>query len=494
MHKNIFFSLIIFVFLSCNNLTSKIILPTNTDTTINVTRSQKSTVIINPTFLGNWQRNYYGDEAPDNLDIHWTCLLGTGETRVGANLVKWSGAGWTGQPLMIRKDDELFIIQGAYDHNLKKIRVSDGKVIAQYQYDDVIKGTASIWAKYDENNNLEDFYILQGSRKGLQYGLNAPLVPSYREVAFSDMSVKWQLNSIKLRSYSRDVDASALILNDTAYIGLENGLFIVFDPDPTKAQMKDGLLQPLIYDVDTLFYPQDANIHGGNLVTESSPSYLNGHIYVTAGSGHVFAYNLKTKSIDWVFDTGSDMDGSPVVTDDSCIIITIEKQYISGQGGVMKLNPSLPPDEAVVWYFPTKNKNFASWLGGVIGSASITDFYFDNLHLAAFVGIDSTLYVIKHDEIDNTKTVFGPMKLHKYPTPKLVFKYQTGPSISTPIIVGNKLIAATYNGVYLFEFDNDLNFKLLAHQNLGSFEATPFVWNKKIYVAGRDGNLYCFGK
>ena len=77
---------------------------------------------------------------------------------------------------------------------------------------------------------------------------------------------------------------------------------------------------------------------------------------------------------------------------------------------------------------------------------------------------------------------------------QLVFKYKTGPSISTPIIVGNKIVAATYNGIYLFEHDEKMKFKLLAHYQTGSIEATPIVHNKKIYVASRDGSLYCFGE
>jgi len=27
----------------------------------------------------------------------------------------------------------------------------------------------------------------------------------------------------------------------------------------------------------------------------------------------------------------------------------------------------------------------------------------------------------------------------------------------------------------------------------GTFEATPFAYNKRIYIASRDGYLYCFG-
>ena len=77
--------------------------------------------------------------------------------------------------------------------------------------------------------------------------------------------------------------------------------------------------------------------------------------------------------------------------------------------------------------------------------------------------------------------------------PEVVFKYRIGESISTPIIVGNKIVAAGYGGIYLFEFDEDLNFKLLEHKELASIEATPVVHNGHIYISCRNGYLYCLG-
>jgi phosphoenolpyruvate carboxylase len=38
----------------------------------------------------------------------------------------------------------------------------------------------------------------------------------------------------------------------------------------------------------------------------------------------------------WKFSLGGDMDGTPVVTHDSALLITLEKQYITGKGGVFK--------------------------------------------------------------------------------------------------------------------------------------------------------------
>jgi outer membrane protein assembly factor BamB len=255
------------------------------------------------------------------------------------------------------------------------------------------------------------------------------------------------------------------------------------------------MYQPQIYkNTDTLYWPSDNNVHRGNLVTEASPARLRDHVYIASGSGHVWGYNLVTQKIDWEYFIGSDIDGSPVVTHDNCLLISVEKQYIPGQGGLLKLDPSKDPKEALVWYFPTQNRNFASWQGGIIGTAAVNDAYRKegDKFLAATMAIDGNLYVIEHNVIDTTKKVKLFDGKTEVPTPKLLFKQSVGGSISTPLIVGNKLIATGYDGTFLFEFDEQYNFKLLAKNDVRC-EATPFVHNRRIYLASRDGYLYCFG-
>ncbi|MEE4196998.1 MAG: PQQ-binding-like beta-propeller repeat protein [Bacteroidales bacterium] len=447
-------------------------------------------------FLGNWQRNYYGENPPDKLDVVWKHYLGKGETVISRNIgtKEWAGAGWTGQPLLVQENNKLFLIQGAYDHHLKKIDAQTGELVWQYAFDDVIKGTGTIWVNKSPDKPENALVILQGSRLGTGNYLDAKHVPSYRAISYFTGKELWRMDQKWTHSYSRDVDGSALILNDTVYIGLENSLFTVFNPDHRKARMKDGMLQPEIFQEIKLYTPEDVSKHKYNVVTESSPALLNDRIYVASGSGHVFGYNLSTRSIDWDFYIGSDMDGSTIVTSDQKILVSVEKQYIKGPGGIFKLNPSRDPEEAVVWYFPTGNNDFAGWEGGVIGSVGINDHYIqpDQNHLAAFVGIDEQLYVVNHQQTDSAGKVLGPDSLTLHNKPRLVFQYHTGPSISTPVFVDDKLIVATYWGIYLFEYDEHNNFVLLDRKP-GSFESTPIVYNQKIYIASRDGYLYCLG-
>ncbi len=447
------------------------------------------------TFLGNEKRNYYGNHADSSLRLNWKTFLGKGTTIVSKakGVEEWYGAGWTGQPLVVDECGKTFLIQGCYDHHLKKIDAATGDVVWQYRYDDILKGTGTLW-KNDSAKNPEDrFLVLQGSRLGVQNSQASAEVYSYRAVSYLRGTEYWRMNIKRGLSYSRDVDASALILNDTAYLGLENATFIAFDPG-RELIAGDSTAAPRIFQELPLYAERDRARHGGNLVTEGSPARLGNHIYIASGAGHIYGYNLNTHQLDWDFYTGSDIDGTPVVTADSCLLVTVEKQYIDGQGGVFKLNPRQKPEQAVVWYEPTEDFNFSSWRGGVIGSASVNDFYVkaSALHLAAFTGIDGVLRVVRYDQLDEVSKSKGPDGKQEFPRPKTIFTARIGPSISTPILVGNKLIAAGYNGLHLFAYDSLGNFKKLAFQ-AGIFEATPVVDRGQIFIASRDGYLYCFG-
>ncbi len=450
------------------------------------------------TFLGNAQRNYYGNDAPDALRVHWKRYLGKGKTIVSKKLgeKEWAGSGWTGQPLLVYEDGHPFLIQGAFDHKLKKIDAVQGDVRWQYVFDDVIKGTGTIWLNKNASTLEESVLILQGSRLGYGNEFYLRNIPSYRAISYFSGKEIWRMNVKRTASYSRDVDGSAVVLGDTAYIGLENGIFVIFNPAPADVSEIDRLLQPQVHREIQLFDRQDIVRHGGNLVIESSPCVFNQHVYLTSGSGHVYGYNLQTGTVDWDYYIGADLDGSPVVTADSCLLVTVEKQYIAGYGGVLKLDPRQDPKQAVVWFFPTGNDTLESWAGGVIGSTGINDRtkFSTDQNLCAFTGIDGYLYVVNYRELDNDQgKIPGPNGKGSYPQPCLAFKKEIYPSISTPIFVGRKLIAAGYGGLYLFEYDAELKFKLLAKWISSAFESTPIVFDRKIYIGSRDGYLYCFG-
>ena len=183
------------------------------------------------TYLGNETRNFYGYNPPLKLDIIWKHFLGSGKTVVteeeGTEI--WYGAGWTGQPLIIREKDKDFLLIGAFDYNLKKIDVATGKLVWQYRYDDIIKGTGTFCVNQESTDPEKKYYIIQGSRKGYENPQSPDSISSFRAVSYLSGKELWRMRIKKTDSYSRDVDGSTLVINDTAYIGLENGLLMVFD-------------------------------------------------------------------------------------------------------------------------------------------------------------------------------------------------------------------------------------------------------------------------
>lgn len=448
--------------------------------------SQKDYQIIVGSFLGDEKRCYYGSEPPSSLELIWKCWLGGAPSHMPFNDAGTNmryGAGWTGQPLLFKEKDKLYIIQGSYDFNLRKIDAETGDVVWKYSFDDAIKGTGTLYNnKYAESEESK-LTILQGSRQKFGYEYN------YRSVSAINGEELFRMKIERTRSNSRDVDGSALIVNDTAYIGLENGIFKVFNPDDGYSFKNGKYYEPEEYNEVNLFSNSDLGKRGGNIITESSPAYLNGRVYVAAGSGYVYGYNIAKGEIDWEFFIGSDLNGSVVVTEDSCLLVPVEKQFIPGNGGVLKLNPK---SNEILWYFPVGNKQLLSWDGGVIGSACVNDKYKDksSKSLAAFAGIDGYLYVVDYKNTDGDAISFdGKTVVSK---PELIFKYKIGASISTPIIFKDKLIAAGYGGIFLFEFDSDYNFTLLDKKPY-TFEATPISYKNRIYIASKDGWLYCLG-
>ena len=460
--------------------------------------AQTPFTLINPTYLGNEKRNYYGNKAPDRLDIIWKIQLGEGITKIGQKEHIWKGSGWTGQPLMVEENDTLFLIQGSFDHHLKKIYAANGDIKWEYEFPDAIKGTGTLWAPPGSKDKKHQLIIIQGSRRGPKYSTWSSHLHPLRAVSYVTGEEIWRYNVRRGASYSVDVDGSALLIDDIVYLGLENGYFVVFDPSPENTEVYQEYRRPLNREKHPLFEETDKILHGQNLITESSPSRLGNRIYIVAGSGHVYGYNLTTRKIDWDFYVGADMDGSPTVTYDNCILVSVEKEYIDGKGGVFKLDPSKPADSScVVWYFSTENdtSNKTIWEGGVIGSASVNDLTRPSYmpHLAGFSAIDGYFYLVEHDKLDTVK-VWGPNRKYHYPTPKFIASRWVGPGISTPLFVGNRMVVASYSGISLFEYMPDNKVTRLQRRYIGSVEATPFIFNKRIYVGSRDGYLYCLGE
>lgn len=461
-------------------------------------------------FLGDETRRYYGEgPVPEKLEVIWRTSIGSGTTGGTASSngepVVWAGTGWTGQPALVREGGKLYLLVGGFDHNLVKIDAETGKELWAYQFDDVIKGSPTVFRMPDTGR----LAVVCGSRRGFPRAIGDPSIAPVRCVDFETGEELWRMTAPTSKSYSRDADSSPILIGDTLFVAIETGH--VYAVDPTATEQRGGYRWPVVKAQQLLLGTNPAG-HGGNLVLESSPSVIDNTLYLASGAGDVYGLSLADLSVTWNYWIGSDLDGSPVTTEDGHILQAVEKQYIPGNGGVLKLDPRKPPAEAVAWFFPTANRAFGDWQGGVIGSVSVNDEYGSALSrpaLASFIGIDGNLYVVSQDETEGTTS--DPQGKPGIPVPKLVFKDNVGGAISTPIMVDNYVIAAGYDAlvhVYRIDYQAPGGVPLKDRSGAewtvgvtevatfaggGSYESTPIVWQGRIYIGSRSGFFYCLG-
>jgi len=444
------------------------------------------------TYLGDNERNYYGNLAPSKLRVKWKTPLGSGKTTFGLSDIRtWKGVGWTGQPLVIQEGNEIYLIQGTLSHHVKKIRARDGAVIWSTSVGDVIKGTPTF---IDVGGPAETRYtLIVGSRSGFGQHWRTGTAYSLHGISYTTGKKLWRHNSRATASNSRDVDASAVVLGSKAAIPLENGYFTVFSPDVRKAAKGTGLPAPRISKQSLLYKESDFALYGSEVCCESSPTMVGSTAYVAAGAGRVYACGLgffggtSTK-----LDIGGDLNGTMPLTNDKHLLLGIEKQFIAGQGGVVKFSTG----GKVKWFHPLPDRKWYTWNGGLVGSPAVNHRYQSTISkdLACFVGVDGNLTLIDHKKLQPGTMNWGPRRKQQYPAPLVLdtVKLPQG-SISTPLFVGDKIIVGYDNGMDLYQVTPAGKMVRLDRLSGPMFDATPVVWNGRVYAGSKNGFLYCLG-
>lgn len=444
------------------------------------------------TYLGDNQRNFYGNQAPTKLRVKWKTALGSGKTTFGTGDTRtWKGAGWTGQPLVIQEGAEIYLIQGTLSHHVKKIRARDGKVIWSTSVGDVIKGTPTF---ADVGGPAESRYtLIVGSRSGYGQHWRTGTAHSLHGISYITGKKLWRHNSRTTASNSRDCDASAVVIGSKAAIPLENGYFTIFSPDVRKARMVDGFPAPKISKQFLLYKESDRALYRSELCCESSPTMIGSTAYVAAGVGRVYSCGLgffggaKPK-----LDIGGDLNGTMPLTNDKHLLLGIEKQFITGQGGVVKFSTG----GKVKWFHPLPDLKWYTWNGGLVGSPAVNHRYNSTVSkdLACFVGIDGNLTLINHKKLQPGVTNWGPRRKKQYPAPLVLDKVKLPQgSISTPLFVGDKIIVGYDNGMDLYQVTPAGKMVRLDRLSGPMFDATPVVWNGRVYAGSKNGYLYCLG-
>jgi outer membrane protein assembly factor BamB len=466
-------------------------------------------------FLGGAERNFYGiGPVPEKLNVIWRFRLGSGKTSGTASSkgpTVWSGSGWTGQATIVRDKGRLYVIASSYDHKLRRIDAETGEEVWAYEFPDVIKGTNTVFVNPSPTGEDDRLLVVCGSRRGFGIALGAADVAPVRCVTFGSGKEVWRLPAPRTKAYSQDADSSGLLIGGSYYQAVETGY--IYRLDPTSTSAWGSFRKPKQLASALLYETSDSAKHGGNLLPEGSPTVVGDRLFISSGAGHVYGLSLPDLKKVWDFKTGSDLDSSAPLTKTGKLVVGVEKQYIAGKGGAMMLDVSKPPAQAVDWYFPTGDRKFGDWLGGIIGSCSINDEYDpegSRPALAAFSAIDGNMYVVSQDQMA-PGTAKGFDGKTDYPTPIMVAKKNIGGAISTPIMVDDYVIACGYDAkvhVYKITYDAPKGVQLKARNGkpvsvavnevasfaTGGIESTPVVWRGRIYIGSRDGWLYCLGE
>ena len=444
------------------------------------------------TYLGDNQRNFYGNRAPSKLRVKWKTPLGTGKTMFGVGDVRtWKGAGWTGQPLVIEENGELYLIQGTLSHHLKKIRARDGRVMWSTSVGDVIKGTPTF---VDVGGpDATRYTLIVGSRSGFGQHWRKGTAYSLHGISYLTGKKLWRHNSRPTASNSRDCDASAVVVGRKAAIPLENGFFTVFSPDVRKSQKAPELPTPKIYKQFQLFQKGDLGLYRSELCCESSPTMVGSKAYVAAGVGRVYRCGLGFfGGARTALEIGGDLNGTMPLTNDRHLLLGIEKQFISGRGGVVKFSPS----GKVRWFHPLPDRKWYTWNGGLVGSPAVNHRYQSTVSkdLACFVGVDGVLTLINHQKFQPGVVNPGPRRQKQFPAPLVLdqVKLPQG-SISTPLFVGDKIVVGYDNGMDLYQVTPEGKMVRLDRLVGPMFDATPVVWDGRVYAGSKNGFLYCLG-
>jgi outer membrane protein assembly factor BamB len=422
------------------------------------------------TFRGNPSRSYYGvgpvPQAP--VELHRfpdepMCResVNLGETKV------WCGMGWTGQPLIVEREDRRWAIFGGYDGHVHFMDALTGeRILPDVATGDIIKGTPTV--------DPEGFpLVYTGSRDDL-----------LRVIAFDrpgQAEVLWTLDSESRGPvlWNDDWDSSPIVLGDYLVVGSESSRFWVIKLN--RRTDAAGLVQvaPQVVFTDEAWDQEVLAANGDEVASvESSVAVYGDTVYFGTSAGLILGYDLSAVPTGgqpqrvFRFYTGGDNDASVVVDDEGFL-------YVAGQydrplprarevGQLTKLDPRNPV-QPIVW----KVDDATAVKGGIYGTPGITD---DTVYVGTnggrLLGVDRATGAIRWER--------------RLPPPVW----------GSPVIVDDTLLIGDCDGFFhAFDVSNpalppvekwtiDLG---------GCIEATPAVWKGRIYLGTRAGFLYILG-
>lgn len=217
------------------------------------------------TWLGNWERNFYGTgPIPDKpLKIIWQVKTGYMSGRLHPD--PWGGTSWPGQPTVTRDR----VHYPAADGNIYCLSTKDGSEIWKFKATDSFKAAPTIIGDRIIGSGLD--HII--------YCVNA-----------NDGTLIWKFTA------GFEIDGSVMEKDGRIYFGCEDSNFYALN-------LSDG---SLVYKIQL----------GGSM--EGSGTAVDGRIYIGTERGQLYCLNQADGKIIWQapIGNGADSDSTPAVHGD----------------------------------------------------------------------------------------------------------------------------------------------------------------------------------
>ena len=429
------------------------------------------------TFRGNLTRSYYGEgPVPERPRVLWRyprsggmCADSTDET----GTYTWCGVGWTGQPNVIPHESGRVELRfGAYDTNYHFLDARTGEQMrASLDTGDLAKGSAT-----SDPDGYPLYYAGSRDNQFRVVALDRGRVPE----------VLWSLDastSAPEQVWNDDWDAAALVVGDYLLAGGENSWLHVIKLN--RGWTRDGKVRVRPRVVLTLPSWDDqlsVDAPERHYSIESSPAFADGVVYFANSAGLVQGWDIsrvlrggrRARRV-FRFWTGDDTDASMVLDDEGFLYVASELEKMNERsaevGQLMKLNPRRPR-RPLVWSVPLREIG-EKGAGGSWSTPAIDR---------------STVYVAT-----NAGGVLGVDRASgrvrwRIPLP--------GPTWSSPVVVDDVLLQGDCAGdLHAYDVSDEMRRppELWQVSLGGCIEATPAVWEGRIYVGTRAGAMYAIG-
>ena len=424
-------------------------------------------------FRGNPTRTFYGtgplSSSPVEVWRYPSSQMCSTSSAGGESKV-WCGMGWTGQPVVYgREDGATELIFGAYDRAVHFVDGETGLDLrSKFSTGDIIKGSVTL-----DPDGFPLIYF--GSRDN-----------QLRIVALDrdEPAELWSLNANAVNGiWNNDWDGNPLIIDDIMYEGGENGWFFAVELNREYLANGQVTVDPEILFAMPGYDDELISKSGRNVSIESSAVAYGQRVYFANSGGRVVGLdvsNIRLGSASVVFDyyAGGDIDATMVVDEDGFLYVSIEHEPSQMKaverdrnlevGQLIKLDPYTDGDPRI-WGLDLTSGTADS---GLLATPALHQgFLYVNTHLGDLIVVD----------IASGELVWSdPVGFHSW---------------SSPVVIDNTLIVATCTGElrgYSLDDPRSPAREWTIQVSESCLEATPAVFDGRIYLGSRDGFIRAF--